>query len=120
WYVEQLRYRHQAQFEEVDFADRTAAAGIISDWIEIKTGGRIRNMITPDALRPFMRLMLTNAIYFRADWHNKFDAARTVVAPFHLNRKEKMNVQMMHQMASFRAIEMEQFDAIALPYEGFG
>src|SRR3954469_2941017 len=120
WYMKRLKSKHHANFGELDFADQTASARLISEWIENNTGGRIRNMISAASHEPLMRLILTNAIYLRADWREKFDPQDTKLAPFHVNRNEKVNVMMMHQLAHFRAVQGLTFDAIALAYEGFG
>ena len=40
WYVEHLKSKHQAHFGHVDFADRTASARLICEWIEHNTGAK--------------------------------------------------------------------------------
>jgi serpin B len=51
------------------------------------------------------RLILTNAIYFKADWMNQFKAESTNLQDFHLNASQAIPVSMMHQSLSGTAIE---------------
>src|SRR5688572_16070215 len=111
-----VKREQRAWFEEVDFRDRVEAAATISDWIERRTHGRIRDMIDPAAIGPLTRLILTNAIYFRADWREKFDPTRTKPAPFLLADGQTVDVPMMRQKDDFWAADSERFQSICMFY----
>ena len=38
-----------------------------------ETEGRITHLISPDAITPFTRLVLANAVYLKAEWQQPFD-----------------------------------------------
>jgi serine protease inhibitor len=47
------------------------------------------------------RLVLANAIYFKAGWHHPFEDSATSPEPFHLLDGSTLDVPMMHQTESF-------------------
>src|ERR1035438_8108249 len=54
---------------QVDFSGATEAARLtINQWVEQKTDNKIKDLLKPGVLNPATRLVLTNAIYFKADW----------------------------------------------------
>jgi serpin B len=106
--------------QQVDFAGETEKSRhIINDWTSRQTANRIRELIGPGGVTDLTRLILTNAVYFRADWREKFDPGLTVDLPFHRSDGTIADVPTMCQRADFRAIDDERFQAIHLWYEGF-
>ena len=49
----------------------------ISDWVAEETAGRIEDLIPSGAIDRFTRLVLANAVYFKAEWHSPFDERAT-------------------------------------------
>lgn len=47
------------------------------------------------------RLVLVNAIHFKANWKLKFDESSTKEEPFHVSKTESKMVQMMHIKKKF-------------------
>src|SRR5690606_13921297 len=46
----------------------------INNWVSDKTQEKIQNLIPEGSLNPDTRMVLVNAIYFKADWLDQFDA----------------------------------------------
>lgn len=69
--------------ETLDFSQPESAAARINSFVNSKTRGRIPNIIDPSSLDGFTRLVLVNALYFKAPWYSKFDPALTKVGEFH-------------------------------------
>ena len=68
----------------VDFADSFDAAGRINQFVNEKTNGLISKIITPDNIDALTRLVLINAIYFKAGWKYQFDPEDTLEMQFTL------------------------------------
>lgn len=54
----------------------------INGWVADQTNKRIENLLPPGSVNELTRLVLTNAIYFKADWLQKFDKRSTKPADF--------------------------------------
>ena len=74
-----------------------------------------------DSITSETRMILLNAVYFKADWAIKFNKARTMLRRFYLNTFEvqwKMT-PMMHIVSTFRLGHIPECDArvLELPYQ---
>lgn len=56
----------------VDFSDSAGTARTINDWAATHTHDRIKDLISPDAINEMTRLVLTNAIWFKAPWADEW------------------------------------------------
>jgi len=118
-FVDLMRHRYRTGFNSVDFKNAPEAVGInINTWVEEKTEGKIKDLIRPGALDSSTRLVLTNAIYFKGNWANKFDEFDTKVMPFRLNPEQSVNVPMMNQTHDFGYMENDSMQMLELPYIG--
>ncbi len=116
-YLELLRTSYGASLEQLDFSEQPEiACQKINQWVEEQTAGKITNLIVPEALNKLTLLLLVNAVYFKGDWSEKFDEAATKEDSFHLGLLNKVEVQMMHQQASFSYAEVDGVQVIELPY----
>lgn len=81
----------------VDFqTDPASAAARINDWVLEQTNGRIRDLVSPDALDALTRLILANAIYFKGRWLVPFAPSKTEPRDFKLKDETRTKVPMMH------------------------
>jgi len=111
------RRHYGAGLEEVDFkADVEAARLRINEWVEQKTQGKIQDLIPRGVLTALTRLVLTNAIYFRARWASVFDERATREEDFTLLEGEKVRVPMMRQTGRFGYAEHPGLKVLELPY----
>ncbi len=60
-----LKVHFDAEFQETDFTNATAAARLINAWIEQNTLQKIKNLIDPSSIDASVDMMLANAIYFK-------------------------------------------------------
>lgn len=106
-----------APLEEVDFIGATETARkTINSWVEKKTQDKIKDLIQPGVLDIETRLVLANAIYFKAAWKTPFTDKATKPAPFFAPGK-KQNVATMHGSFTTRYYKGDGFSAVELPYE---
>jgi serpin B len=86
-----------ASVEGLDFiGDRKGAADKINGWVGKQTRGMI-NRIVNESLLHDARLVLTNAVYFKGAWAQKFDKTLTREAVFHLPTGEGAKVPFMNR-----------------------
>ena len=103
----------------VDFQHDPENARVqINDWVAEATEERISNLIPQDAIDQYTRMVLANAIYFKAAWQHTFDERATTDLPFHLPDGSERDVPMMRQQANFRYAIGDGYQAVELPYKG--
>lgn len=120
-YLALARTYYGVSLAAVDYAHaRQAACDLINKWVEDKTEGKITNLIQPESLDDPTLLVLVNAIYFAADWANKFDPALTIDAPFYVSVMESVQAPLMRQTAEVRYTESESVQVLELPYVAEG
>lgn len=117
-YITLTEQAYLAGLAEVDFEGNTEGArNTINNWVEETTRDRIRNLIPSGALSAMTRLVLTNAIYFKANWAEPFEEHATKPEPFHLVSGETVEVPMMQQTETFAYAQGGGWQALAMPYE---
>jgi serpin B len=113
-----LNANYGAGMRLVNFGDAEAARKLINDWVSEQTEERINDLLKPGMVTPDTRLVLTNAIYFKAAWLLKFEEEATYDAPFTLLDGSQVMVPTMAQTDSFAYGQGDGYQAIALPYAG--
>jgi serpin B len=118
-FVTLTRTCYDAGLTEVDFVSaREAARATINNWVEKKTQNKIKELLKEGHLKPETRLVLTNAIYFKAEWEKKFIREVTRKAPFQVSAKQKVQAPLMAQRGQFAYLDGGTFQMLALPYAG--
>jgi len=90
----------------------------INQWISDQTNDRIHDLLPEDSISTLTRLVLTNAIYFKASWLHQFEPAMTDDGDFTLLSGEVIQVPMMQQTETFSYARENGFQLVILPYEG--
>ncbi len=119
-FLDLLGAQYGAGLGLVDFNKPEETRAIINDWISQHTGGRIPEMIQPGDIKPedYPWLMLTDAVYFKAEWEWPFPAGSTHKREFTLLDGSKISVPMMRQRAVLPYATGATWLAVELPYEG--
>ena len=87
---------YKASFDALDFiGDRQGASDKINAWVGKQTRGKIGKIIDESLLHN-TRLVLTNAVYFKGAWAQKFDKALTREAEFNLASGQATKVPFMN------------------------
>jgi serpin B len=90
----------------------------INRWVEERTNDKIKELLHPGDIDPKTRMVLVNAIYFKAGWQEPFQEAETERnAVFHAVAKD-VNTDLMQQMKRLSYAEGEGLQVLELPYEG--
>ena len=111
-----VRSRYGAGVFGVDFAKTEQARKTINDWVARQTRRKIEDLIPPGLLNRDVRLVLTNAIYFKSDWASTFEPRNTSEQDFKLAADKTVRADMMYQKGRFDYMETDAFQAVRLPY----
>jgi serpin B len=118
-FVESLKSRLGAEVREADFQRAMPeAVKAVNAWAAKATRDRIQNVLQERQLDPQTRVVLANAIYFKARWQNEFSEGVTRPAPFHLLDGSKVHVPTMHDMGYRHSVRDGAVHALQLPYTG--
>ncbi|HWR64489.1 MAG TPA: serpin family protein [Bellilinea sp.] len=117
-FLDTLALHYGAGMQAVDFAASDAARQTINDWVAEQTKDKIQDLIPEGVLNELTRLVLTNAIYFKAAWLLPFEESATQNDTFDLLDGSEIQVPMMRQVESFGYLKAEDFEAVELFYEG--
>ena len=115
-----------APLKEADFQMQPDAERLrINAWAEEQTSGRIKDLIAEGMIDARFRMVLVNAVYFKGEWAEQFDAKRTRPAPFTRSDGSKADVPMMNREGGFRVFAERSpgawepnFWVAELPYKG--
>ncbi|KAJ3644602.1 hypothetical protein Zmor_022322 [Zophobas morio] len=110
-----------AETQNLDFSDKNQASQSINSWVEQQTNNTIKNLVTPSSFNDRTRVLLINALYFKADWSEAFPIAYTKKLNFHLSSSENTTADMMilHEK-HFNYYQSDSLKAtfLKLPFKG--
>jgi serpin B len=117
-YLKLVQTNYGAGFHPVDFkSNPDSARATINKWVEKQTNDKIQNLLGPGVVTPLTRLILTNAIYFKAAWLDQFNKKATQNADFHLSAGKSVQAPMMHNSGGYLYFKGPSFQALWMPYE---
>ena len=91
----------------------------INNWVSEQTQNKILDLIPQNTLTKETRLVLANALYFKAAWAKNFNEHATELDPFHVNGgTHTADVLTMRKIAHLRYYKGHTFQAVTLPYVG--
>ena len=90
----------------------------INNWVGDETKNKIKNLIPEGSLNADTRMVLVNAIYFKADWLDQFESNDTYNYTFYLLDGSQVTVPMMGQMMYVPYAAGDGYQAVELPYAG--
>jgi serpin B len=116
-YTALMKADYGAGFQPVDFrANPEAARALINNWVAQQTQQKILNLVPAGSVTPLTRLVLTNAIYFKAAWADQFSKSQTQSEDFHLSSTKSVKAQLMHEAKGGQYFRGPAFQALELPY----
>lgn len=113
------RTAYNAALKPMDFKNEPEKERLeINNWVASQTNGRINDLLPKNSITIDTRLVLTNAIYFKADWLKAFDEKKTKDSVFKQSETQKKETPFMHSLSFLRYFENNQFQMIGIPYRG--
>lgn len=104
-------------FESVDFAHHASqAVKTINQWVDLHTKNKIKELVSEDDISQETRLVITSAVYMKAEWMYPFDKNATTKEPFYSTSKESIDVDTMHNTEAFNLYVNDDIALVELPY----
>ncbi len=120
-FLARMRLQYFAPVGKVNFRQNAEAARqMINDWVSQQTEQRIRELFAAGAIDQDTRLVVANAIYFKADWKTPFRKEATKPADFFRLDGTTIQTDTMHRSGDMLYANDEHVRVVSLPYTGQG
>ncbi|KAK1645966.1 hypothetical protein QYE76_063771 [Lolium multiflorum] len=112
---------YKADVQSADFQTKPVeAAGQVNSWVEKATKGLIKDILPQGSVDNTTRLVLGNALYFKGDWHEKFDASKTKDDMFHLLDGSSVQTPYISTTNKQYILSTDNLKILKLPYHQGG
>ncbi|PHT84683.1 Serpin-ZX [Capsicum annuum] len=109
---------YKAESESVDFMNKAAeVVDQVNQWTKMKTNDLIKKILHPADVDSMTRLILANALYFKGEWSEKFDASETKNHEFHLLNGWSIQAPFMTSENEQYISAFYGFKVLRLPYK---
>merc|ERR1711962_498541 len=109
----------QSDIREFDFGSNSlASVQEINQYVEDVTNQKIKDLLANDDVDGLTRMVLINAVYFKANWQFAFNAEETFESSFN-SPEGSVNTQYMSREADVRMLvdRERELQILELPYE---
>ncbi len=119
-YLDRIALNYGAGIQLSDFLNNhETVRKDINDWVSRQTADKIKDLIPQGAIEPSTKLVLVNALYFKADWQEPFDPTDTNDAPFTLlDGSQVQGHQMSNHLFGVPYAAGDGYQAVELAYQG--
>ena len=121
-YTSRVEKYYGGKAANLDFIGETEKSRqTINTFIEEQTNDKIKDLIPQGALTPDIRLVLTNAVYFKGTWVWEFDKSDTRDQDFKITPTNIVKTPMMfmnNDKAKFNYADLGDLQILELPYKG--
>lgn len=120
-FLDVLARNYGAGMRLLDFEkEPEASRQVINDWVSEQTEDKIQDLIPSGGITRDTTLVLSNAIYFDADWERQFAKERTADGAFNTVDGREVTVPMMSlsEPASLPYAAGQGYQVVELPYKG--
>lgn len=115
-FLDTLAVNYGAGVRLVDFAAPEPARLTINQWVSDQTSGKIPSLLEEGSLDTNVKVVLTNAVYFKADWLTPF-SGNSANSPFHAPTGD-VSVPIMTGPENVTLWQGDGYKAASLPYVG--
>ena len=116
-YVNDMKRYYNAQINALDFT-QSSTLDQINSWCSKNTNGMIPSIL--DKIKPDAAMYLLNAIYFKADWTEKFDVNDTRNSSFTKADGTVVTQPLMHRKAVALCCESDLCSMLRIPFGSGG
>ena len=115
-YKKSVSGKYFSDIMQTDFANKVSTVIDINRWVSDKTNGRIKDIVNEGNINSGTKLMISNAVYFKGEWLNKFEKQKTTSAPFFTSVENQYKVDFMTMIENLQYYENDEYQFIAKPY----
>lgn len=118
-YLDALALNFGAGVRPLDFVGAADdARKTINSYIARQTNNRIPDLMPAGSISADTRLVLTNAVWFKAKWQSPFPSANSQTRPFIGYTAGVSAVPFMSQRTTLEYAQSGDYQAVSLPYSG--
>ena len=119
-FLENLKKHFNSSVSAIDTTKSANAARTINKWIENNTGCKLKDVVKANMITESTRMLIINAIYFKAKWKIPFNKNYTKDEKFFMPGNKTVQVQTMHLFKQVLLTELGNLKtkAIRLPFQG--
>jgi serpin B len=115
-FTDLLKRAYDVEVRPVDYKKNMEQSRLeINKWVMDHTMDKIKDILPPNSVNRESRLVLVNAVYFKAPWLNEFSPGATLDADF-FAADGRQTVRMMRSVRRAPYFETEDFQVVKLPY----
>ncbi|KAM9777613.1 protein Z-dependent protease inhibitor [Neosynchiropus ocellatus] len=116
-FQQNMKTYFNAEVKNLNFSDSQESVRLINSFIQQKTDGRVKEMLSE--VDPLTQLMLVNTIFFQGRWQKPFNSKFTEKKQFHIDSYNIVDVPMMFLEDKFYNMEDHVLGArvLKLPYQ---
>jgi serpin B len=108
----------KSEVDQVDFQDQLEQARQkVNRFVSQKTQQKIPELFKQGDLKQDDRIVLANAVYFKASWKQSFSKGQTRQDTFYRNGQDQQQVQFMQETVSLRHADSQDVSALEIPYD---
>lgn len=115
-FKKQVTENYAIDLYRLDFSRKNQSSDTINNWVSEKTNHKIKKIISPQDINRDTKLIITNAIYFNAEWDKQFDRDLTKPAPFYTINKKTEIIDFMHSREPLKYYENDDLQFVLKPY----
>ncbi|KAK8953329.1 Serpin-ZXA [Platanthera guangdongensis] len=117
-FKEVLTSAYKAETKSVDFMGKAVEAREeVNSWVQGKTGGLIEELLPSGSVDNMTRLVLGNALYFKGDWHERFDLSLTKDSDFYLLDGRVVRAPFMTSKKKQYLSDYDDFKVLKMAYK---
>ncbi|PKP36005.1 MAG: serpin family protein [Bacteroidetes bacterium HGW-Bacteroidetes-15] len=118
-YLRNVKKAYKAPVKRMPFRTEADKCRVeINKWVEDKTKNRIVDLLPEGSISDMTTLVLTNAIYFKGQWDNKFEEEDTFDEAFLTATGQTVSSRMMNTQDKYNIYQGNSIQMLELPYAG--
>jgi serpin B len=115
-FTDLLKKAYDTEVRLVDYKGNAEQSRLeINEWVAGRTMGKIKDILPANSVNRESKLVLVNALYFKAPWLEEFSSAATSDADF-FAAAGRRTVRMMRSVRYAPYFETEDLQVVKLPY----
>ncbi|MFO8022600.1 MAG: serpin family protein [Perlabentimonas sp.] len=118
-YLWKVKRAYSAPVERMAFRTKPDDCRLeINSWVEEQTNNRIVDLLPKGSISDMTAMVLTNAIFFKGQWEEKFDEEKTTQEQFNTINGSTADCEMMNSKGKYNLYKGNDIKILELPYEG--